>query len=445
VSAVYARAVKRQYGMQRVVSIHLNGGVYQLEENGYNALFAYLDAVDAQLKDDPDRAQKLADLEARVAELCKACLAPHKAFVTSMEIDRVIAQLWAGPGPLPGQTASDAGPAAGATSQTTAGTTGSGSGAGTRSGSWSAGPFLHRRLYQIREGSMISGVCMGLAEYVHVDVTFIRIMFVLFALVTSGWGILAYAVLMFVVPRVNTRADASAHDAGGTMPPHRWPWDDGWPWDKYGWPWDKHGWPWDKHGWPWDTHGWPWDQPRSGQPQPRAAQPSASTPPAGDAPPPPPAPPNPPQAARDARQQAREARREWRAERRAERRAYHPVSHFWGTFFMILCVVFAFFWLSLWTRGHFFFGWPYFWGFPHWVGIIVLFMVMRLVFIPWPRWHGYGYGPYAYPHYGWIAMWNGLAWFAVMIFGIWAAYHFLPEFRDFIRSFQAGYDYRYRL
>jgi phage shock protein PspC (stress-responsive transcriptional regulator) len=414
--------------MQRVVSIHLNGSVYQLEENGYNALFAYLDAVDAQLKDDPDRTQKLAELEARVAELCQACLAPHKSVVTSIEVDRIITGL----GPIPARSATDGGSqAAGSTGQTTAGTTASGSGAGARSGSWSAGPFVHRRLYQIREGSMISGVCMGLAEYVHVDVTFIRILFVLFALITSGWGILAYAVLMFVVPRVDTRAAAGAHDASGTMPPHRWPWDDGWPWDK--------------HGWPWDKHGWPWDQPRGAQPQPRETQPSAPPPQASDAPQPPT--PQPLQASRDARQQAREARREWRTEQRAARLAYQPVSHWWSTFFMILCVVFAFFWLSLWTRGHFFFGWPYFWGFPHWVGILVFFMVMRFIFMPWPRWHGYayGYGPYAHPHYGWIAMWNGLAWFAVMIFGIWAAYHFLPEFRDFIRSFQAGYDYRYRL
>ena len=52
--------------MQRVVSINLNGNAYQLEENGYNALFAYLDAIEAHLKDDPNRAQLLADLEEKV-------------------------------------------------------------------------------------------------------------------------------------------------------------------------------------------------------------------------------------------------------------------------------------------------------------------------------------------------------------------------------------------
>ncbi len=74
--------------------------------------------------------------------------------------------------------------------------------------------------------------------------------------------------------------------------------------------------------------------------------------------------------------------------------AYHPVSNWWGMFGMIICVVFAFFWLSLWTRGRLFFGWPYFWGFPHWVGIVIFFMVMRFIFMPFrmSRWHGYGYG-----------------------------------------------------
>jgi len=404
--------------MQRVVSINLNGNVYQLEENGYNALFAYLDANDAHLKDDPERTQKTADLEARVAELCKACLSEHKTVVTSMEIDRIITEL----GPIPGQQpGADTGRSSSSAGQTTSGTAG-----------WGAGPFVHRRLYQIREGSMISGVCMGLSEYMRVDVTFIRIMFVLFALMTGGWGILAYAVLMFVVPRVETRADASAHDASGTMPPHRWPWDNGWPWDK--------------HGWPWDNHGWPWDHPKTPpSPAPQGqAQAAAAQPPSGrdvrdqaralrdqarEA----------RQQRREARYEAREARREWRAERRAARMAYQPAGHWSSMIIMIMCLAFAFFWLSLWTRGRLFFGWPYFWGFPHWIGLIIFLMVLRLIFMPFHvgRWYGYGYGPYAHPHYGWIAMWNGLAWFAFMIFGIWAAYHYIPEFRDFIRSFQA--------
>ena len=64
--------------MQRVVSINLNGSVYPLEENGYNALFAYLDAIESRLKDNPDRAQRIAEIERLIAEKCQAYLEPHK-------------------------------------------------------------------------------------------------------------------------------------------------------------------------------------------------------------------------------------------------------------------------------------------------------------------------------------------------------------------------------
>ena len=115
---------------------------------------------------------------------------------------------------------------------------------------------------------------------------------------------------------------------------------------------------------------------------------------------------------------------------------------------MIIFLMFGFFWLSFWTRGHFFFGWPFFWGFPHWFGIIFFFMMLRLIFMPFrmARWHGYGpYGPYPHPHYAWVSMWNGLMWFGGMIFLVWAVYHYVPEVHDFFREIQTGASYRYHV
>src|SRR5580765_2263752 len=177
--------------MQRVVSIHLNGSTYQLEESGYNALFAYLDARETQLRDDPDRAQKMADLEREVAEKIQVCLTPTKSIITSAEIDRAIVEL----GPIPAAAGEPAGSSSshqGSSSSSTA----------SAAGNWTSpgGGHTHRRLYQIRETAMISGVCVGLSEYLHIDVTLLRILFVIFAFASAGWGILAYGVLMFVLP-----------------------------------------------------------------------------------------------------------------------------------------------------------------------------------------------------------------------------------------------------
>src|SRR4051812_48365492 len=90
--------------MQRVVSINLNGGVYPLEENGYTALFAYLDALETRLKNAPDRAQRIVDLERLVAEKCQACLEPHKAVITTADIARILSEM----DPLPEPTANEA-------------------------------------------------------------------------------------------------------------------------------------------------------------------------------------------------------------------------------------------------------------------------------------------------------------------------------------------------
>jgi phage shock protein PspC (stress-responsive transcriptional regulator) len=75
------------------------------------------------------------------------------------------------------------------------------------------GPPPPKRLYRITDGAMIAGVCNGLAAFFQVDVTLVRIGFVVAALVTQGVGILGYVVMMFVVPEANTPEERAA--AGG--------------------------------------------------------------------------------------------------------------------------------------------------------------------------------------------------------------------------------------
>lgn len=59
---------------------------------------------------------------------------------------------------------------------------------------------MTKRLYRSQSGAMLGGVCTGLSKYLNIDVTWIRLFFVLLA-VTSGFGVLAYLVLWVVVPR----------------------------------------------------------------------------------------------------------------------------------------------------------------------------------------------------------------------------------------------------
>lgn len=56
-----------------------------------------------------------------------------------------------------------------------------------------------KRLYRSRKERMIAGVCVGLGDYLKVDPTLIRLLFVLFTLM-GGQGILAYLILWIIVP-----------------------------------------------------------------------------------------------------------------------------------------------------------------------------------------------------------------------------------------------------
>jgi len=56
-----------------------------------------------------------------------------------------------------------------------------------------------KKLYRSRTDRMIGGVCGGLGEYLSIDSTVIRILYILFAL-TGGSGIFIYLILLLVIP-----------------------------------------------------------------------------------------------------------------------------------------------------------------------------------------------------------------------------------------------------
>jgi len=56
-----------------------------------------------------------------------------------------------------------------------------------------------KRLYRVREGRVVAGVCAGLAAYFGVDPTLVRLAFVLVTLF-GGLGVLFYLFAWIVIP-----------------------------------------------------------------------------------------------------------------------------------------------------------------------------------------------------------------------------------------------------
>ena len=59
---------------------------------------------------------------------------------------------------------------------------------------------MARKLYRSDSDRIIAGVCSGLGEYLDVDPTVVRLLFVLAVLAGFGWGLLLYFILMIIVP-----------------------------------------------------------------------------------------------------------------------------------------------------------------------------------------------------------------------------------------------------
>jgi phage shock protein C len=61
--------------------------------------------------------------------------------------------------------------------------------------------FVKSRLERSTTNRVIGGVCGGIAEYLAVDATLVRVVFVVTAFLTAGLGILAYIVLLVLMPQ----------------------------------------------------------------------------------------------------------------------------------------------------------------------------------------------------------------------------------------------------
>jgi phage shock protein PspC (stress-responsive transcriptional regulator) len=170
--------------MERVVTINLNGNPYQLDESAYDALRTYLDRAVAALADNPDRAEVIRDLEQAIADKCASYLSAHKSVVTAAEMARVLEEM----GPVEGEQAAAEG------------------------AQQARGEAPRKRLYRIRDDAKIAGVCAGIGAYFDLDANIIRLLFIVAALFTSGFFILIYIAMMFLIPSAHTSEEwAAAH------------------------------------------------------------------------------------------------------------------------------------------------------------------------------------------------------------------------------------------
>lgn len=177
-----------------------------MDEDAYARLSAYFDHFKERLDRDTQSAKEevMADLESRIAELFDQGTGGASYRVVNLDlVTRVVEQLG-----MPDGSKEPDGPC------WNAGFGGESEGQG-EAAPQSGGPDFSynggsgtakRRLFRDLDNKTIGGVCAGLAAFLNVDITVVRILSLLTMLV-YGTGFLVYLVLWIVVPVARTPAD----------------------------------------------------------------------------------------------------------------------------------------------------------------------------------------------------------------------------------------------
>jgi phage shock protein PspC (stress-responsive transcriptional regulator) len=177
--------------MNKVTIVNLNGRAFQVEEQAYEALRAYLERAADRLADDPDCLEIMSDIEQAIGDKGARLLGAGRNVLSETEMNRILEDM--------GPVETDAAATAGANLESAS--------ASTAAPRETSGP---KRLYRIEEGEMIAGVCNGLAAYFGVDPTIVRLVFVVLLVLSSGFFAIAYLVMMFIVPTAKTPEERAA-------------------------------------------------------------------------------------------------------------------------------------------------------------------------------------------------------------------------------------------
>ena len=167
--------------MNKTISINLGGYFFHIDEDAYQKLSRYFDAIKRSLSYE-GRDEIIKDIESRIAELFQERLQNEKQVVGIKEIDEVISIMG-----QPEDYKIDENTSSNYNSDFSS----------TRSYSNT------RKLYRDKDNSMLGGVISGLGHYLGIDPLWLRIIMVILFF-GFGTGLLIYIILWILVPEAIT-------------------------------------------------------------------------------------------------------------------------------------------------------------------------------------------------------------------------------------------------
>lgn len=170
--------------MNKTVNINLGGVFFHIDEDAYQKLSRYFDAIKRSLNNASGQDEVIKDIEMRIAELLGEKQKSDKHVVGLKEVDEMIAIMG-----QPEDYILEDEPKT------------------FENNYQQSGTGKSKKLYRDGEKGMIGGVAAGLGHYFNVDAVWIRVVLLLLVFAGFGTGIFAYIILWIVTPEAKTTSE----------------------------------------------------------------------------------------------------------------------------------------------------------------------------------------------------------------------------------------------
>ncbi|MEO8252815.1 MAG: PspC domain-containing protein [Flavobacterium sp.] len=170
--------------MNKTVNINLGGVFFHIDEDAYQKLSRYFDAIKRSLTNSSGQDEIIKDIEMRIAELLHEKQKSDKHVVGLREVDEVIAVMG-----QPEDYILEEEPKS------------------FENQYQNSNQLKSKKLYRDTEKGMIGGVSAGLSHYFGIDTVWIRVALLLLVFAGFGTGIIAYIILWIVTPEAITTSE----------------------------------------------------------------------------------------------------------------------------------------------------------------------------------------------------------------------------------------------
>jgi phage shock protein PspC (stress-responsive transcriptional regulator) len=169
--------------MNKTVNINLAGIFFHIDEDAYAKLQHYIDAIKRSLANTQGQDEIIADIEARIAELFAEKIKDERQVIGNKEVDEIITVMGQPEDYLVDEEIFEDQP--------------------HTSHSRTSG----KQLFRDTEHSYIGGVSSGLGYYLGIEALWVRLIWIILTIASSGAFILIYIALWIFVPEAKTTAD----------------------------------------------------------------------------------------------------------------------------------------------------------------------------------------------------------------------------------------------